>query len=66
MAILAEKLLAQNFFSLDTETTGIDPITAELVGMSYHRNRSHHGRTGGNELQFCRKPGFLCTGTGQS
>lgn len=35
MAILAEKLLAQNFFSLDTETTRIDPITAELVGMSF-------------------------------
>lgn len=35
MAILAEKLLAQNFFSLDTGTTGIDPITAELVGMSF-------------------------------
>lgn len=35
MAILAEKLLVQNFFSLDTETTGIDPITAELVGMSF-------------------------------
>ena len=35
MVILAEKLLAQNFFSLDTETTGIDPITAELVGMSF-------------------------------
>lgn len=35
MAILAKKLLAQNFFSLDTETTGIDPITAELVGMSF-------------------------------
>lgn len=35
MAILAEKLLAQNFFSLDTETTGINPITAELVGMSF-------------------------------
>lgn len=35
MTILAEKLLAQNFFSLDTETTGIDPITAELVGMSF-------------------------------
>lgn len=35
MAILAEKLLAQNFFSLDTETTGIDSITAELVGMSF-------------------------------
>lgn len=35
MAVLAEKLLAQEFFSLDTETTGIDPITAELVGMSF-------------------------------
>lgn len=35
MEILAKKLLAQNFFSLDTETTGIDPITAELVGMSF-------------------------------
>ena len=35
MAILAEKLLAQNFFSLDTETTGTDPITAKLVGMSF-------------------------------
>ena len=35
MAVLAEKLLAQKFFSLDTETTGIDPITAELVGMSF-------------------------------
>lgn len=32
---LAQKLLAQNFFSLDTETTGVDPITAELVGMSF-------------------------------
>lgn len=35
MAVLAKKLLAQKFFSLDTETTGIDPITAELVGMSF-------------------------------
>ena len=35
MAVLAEKLLAQKFFSLDTETTGIDSITAELVGMSF-------------------------------
>ena len=35
MAVLAEKLLAQKFFSLDTETTGIDPIMAELVGMSF-------------------------------
>lgn len=35
MAVLAEKLLVQKSFSLDTETTGIDPITAELVGMSF-------------------------------
>ena len=35
MAVLAEKLLAQKFFSLATETAGIDPITAELVGMSF-------------------------------
>ena len=35
MAVLAEKLLVQKFFSLDTETTGIDSITAELVGMSF-------------------------------
>lgn len=35
MAVLAEKLLVQKFFGLDTETTGIDPITAELVGMSF-------------------------------
>ena len=35
MAVLAEKLLVQKFFSLDTETIGIDPITAELVGMSF-------------------------------
>ncbi len=35
MAVLAEKLLVQKFFSLDTETTGIDPIPAELVGMSF-------------------------------
>lgn len=35
MEDLAQKLLTQNFFSLDTETTGVDPITAELVGMSF-------------------------------
>ncbi len=35
MENLVQKLLAQNFFSLDTETTGVDPITAELVGMSF-------------------------------
>lgn len=35
MEILVQKLLAQDFFSLDTETTGVDPITAELVGMSF-------------------------------
>jgi DNA polymerase I len=28
-------IVTKNFFSLDTETTGTDPITAELVGMSF-------------------------------
>lgn len=41
MEILAQKLLAQNFFSLDTETTGVDPITAELVGMSFSFAENH-------------------------
>lgn len=35
MKDLAQNLTAQKLFSLDTETTGIDPITAELVGMSF-------------------------------
>lgn len=34
-ADLLQKLLTTDFFSLDTETTGTDPITAELVGMSF-------------------------------
>ena len=32
---LSEKIKTKDFFSLDTETTGTDPITAELVGMSF-------------------------------
>lgn len=32
---LLQKILTKEFFSLDTETTGTDPITAELVGMSF-------------------------------
>ena len=32
---LIEKIKTKDFFSLDTETTGTDPITAELVGMSF-------------------------------
>ena len=35
MAVLAEKLLVQKFFSLDTETTGTETMEAELVGMSF-------------------------------
>lgn len=34
-AKLLQNLLTKEFFSLDTETTGTDPITAELVGMSF-------------------------------
>jgi len=30
-----EKISAQNFFSLDTETTSLDSMAAELVGMSF-------------------------------
>jgi len=30
-----QKIKTKDFFSLDTETTGTDPITAELVGMSF-------------------------------
>ncbi len=30
-----KSLLTKEIFSLDTETTGTDPITAELVGMSF-------------------------------
>ncbi len=32
---LLQKLLTKEIISLDTETTGTDPITAELVGMSF-------------------------------
>lgn len=32
---LIQYLLTTNIFALDTETTGIDPITSELVGMSF-------------------------------
>lgn len=34
-AELIQKLLTTEIFALDTETTGTDPITAELVGMSF-------------------------------
>ena len=34
-ANLIQKLLTKETFSLDTETTGTDPITAKLVGMSF-------------------------------
>jgi DNA polymerase-1 len=34
-AALLQKLLTTKIFSLDTETTGTDAITAELVGMSF-------------------------------
>jgi DNA polymerase-1 len=32
---LIERIKAQKFFSFDTETTGIDPLSAELVGISF-------------------------------
>jgi len=32
---LAAKISVQEFCSFDTETTGLDPITSELVGMSF-------------------------------
>lgn len=32
---LIEKIYARKYISFDTETTGIDPSTAELVGMSF-------------------------------
>ncbi len=34
-ADLIEKIYAHNLVSFDTETTGIDPLTSELVGMSF-------------------------------
>ncbi|MGL4853238.1 MAG: DNA polymerase I [Phocaeicola sp.] len=33
--LLIQNILTSKSFSLDTETTGTDPITAELVGMSF-------------------------------
>lgn len=35
MVKLKEKLLGKNFCSFDTETSSVDPIDAELVGMSF-------------------------------
>ncbi len=35
MDYLIEKIFARKFVSFDTETTGIDPLQAELVGMSF-------------------------------
>ncbi|GAP71574.1 DNA polymerase I [Candidatus Symbiothrix dinenymphae] len=35
IADLIAKIEAQKFFAFDTETTGLDPLTAELVGMSF-------------------------------
>jgi DNA polymerase-1 len=32
---LIERIKAQKYFSFDTETTGIDPLSAELVGISF-------------------------------
>jgi DNA polymerase-1 len=32
---LAQKLLSQDYFAFDTETDGLDPLTAHLVGMSF-------------------------------
>ena len=33
--IFIQKLLTSEYFALDTETTGMDPMEAELVGMSF-------------------------------
>ncbi|NDW10830.1 DNA polymerase I [Dysgonomonas sp. 520] len=35
MINLKKKILDQEFVSFDTETTGVDPISSELVGMSF-------------------------------
>lgn len=35
MIELNSKILGQNFYSFDTETTNIDPIVGELVGLSF-------------------------------
>ena len=34
-AVFLQNILTKDFFSFDTETTGTEPITAELVGMSF-------------------------------
>lgn len=34
-ALLIKKLLTADFFALDTETTSVEPMSAELVGMSF-------------------------------
>ena len=39
--IFIQKLLTSEKFALDTETTGIDPIDAELVGMSFSLKENH-------------------------
>lgn len=41
---ISSKFDKSDFFSLDTETTGTDPITAELVGMSFsiHENQAFY------------------------
>lgn len=35
MIELRDKIISRNFCSFDTETTGVDPIDSELVGMSF-------------------------------
>lgn len=38
--ILCQKLITSDFFALDTETTGTEPMSAELVGMSFAMKES--------------------------
>ena len=38
---LIEKIYARKIISFDTETTGIDPLTSELVGMSFAIDESY-------------------------
>ena len=38
---LIEKIYARKYVSFDTETTGIDPLTAELVGMSFSLDENY-------------------------
>lgn len=44
MKLLLENLLKQRVVSFDTETTGIDPLTAELVGLSFswHKGQGYY------------------------